>query len=79
MADSYCPEGEGFTGRESLQKGYGSIEEQVQDYIRLFLALQQTEEEKKGALFPGRGSVLWSVRLRRAFFFRRSACVTDTL
>lgn len=53
MADSYCPEGEGFTGRESLQKGYGSIEEQVQDYIRLFLALQQAEEEKKEALFSG--------------------------
>lgn len=51
MEESYYQGCAGFTEGASGREGYGSIEEQVQDYIRVFLMLQQAEEEERGTLF----------------------------
>ncbi len=64
-----CPAGSG-----GFQEGYCSVEEQAQDYIRLFLSLQQ--EPEGGALFP-QGRKYIAERERRTGIFLPSLCLRE--
>lgn len=51
MEDDYVQRCADFTEGASVREGYGSIEEQIQDYIRVFLKLQQAGEEERKLFF----------------------------
>ncbi len=65
-----------------MREGYGSIEEQAQDFIRVFLKLQQAGEEEKEAFIQEKGRIGEREALTRIFlpavYLRERYALTET-